>query len=294
MNLDITWTEPTPVPTCGYRLLFRRNSDPSYTEIDTSGTSSTIPVERASYEGKIISDCCSESISTGTPFGVNGYALLDINLEISGTALILTLTSPYVSPYDTIISINYTVDSVPMTFEFTLPSNTDYYYHIIAGSYSGAVVLLEVTATPIFDNGGLLQQLDPVSTPVYAQFYWGDQSVIAWNGAPISLPSFTLTRFVVTEVDVDLTTVLAGRLDISYILSEYFMTSFTSLEFEVYDDTTLIGSTIVSTGPLGARTASINLVKGANSLSTSTVFIMQAVWPDTSIIDTKTFYLPTF
>ena len=124
------------------------------------------------------------------------------------------------------------------------------------------------------------------------KFYFDGDAEPVWNGAPISLPSFTVDAFNPTEIDVDGITVLAGNLLVSYILSYFYMTSFTSVELEVYDGIALIGSVILSTGPLGARNATIPLVKGASLLDPDTIFTMKAVWPDTTVIDTETFCLP--
>lgn len=301
MNLNLTWTAPSPRPTCGFKAEYRRKADSSYNELVTSGTTATIVVNAPTcYEGVVISDCCSGSTATGAPFGINAYSTFSITGTLNNLREVaITVTSLYPNPYLLKITGTYviTFHGAPGTHSFTFnyPANSTSYTDIVSGGYAQGVSLSDLTITqyiPEFDNKGALQILDPILTPSYFKFYFGGDAEPVWNGAPISLPSFTIDAFNPTEIDVDGTTVLAGNLLVSYILSYFYMTSFTSVELEVYDDITLIGSVILSTGPLGARNAIIPLVKGSNPLDSGTLFTMKAVWPDTTIIDTERFSLP--
>ena len=303
MNLNLAWEAPTPAPSCGYKALFKRKGDPVYTEIDVTGITTTITVDApACYEGAILADCCSGNVATGAPFGTNAYSTFTLAIVLNETnSAEITVTSEYPNPYSTAISFSY--DSIINTTTTThnvdiiYPAHSTTYTEVVSSPYPATTTLSNLVflnSAAYFDNGGSLQQFDSVLTPSYFQFYYSLDSIPAWNGAPTLLPSFTLDRFVVTEVDVDLVTVLAGRLDISYILTEYVITSFTNVQFDVYDGVSLIGTAIASTGSLGARSLSINLTKATNPLSTSTVFTMTVTWPDTTVLDTKTFYLPSF
>jgi hypothetical protein len=300
MNLNLTWTAPSPRPTCGFKAEYRRKADGTISEVDTSGTTATIVVNApACYEGVIVADCCSGTTATGAPFGVNAYSTFSIERRLNGlNQVVVTVISTYSNPYGLKINGTYiiTTGGQPQSHNFSIdyPAGSTLYTQTLTPQYPGGTLTsLTITSyTPIFDTGTSLQVLDPVSTPSYFKFYLSGQPAPVWNGSPLSLPSFTVDAFNATEVDVDGVTVLAGNLLISYILSEYFTTSFTSLELEVYDGITLLGSVIVSTGPLGARNAVIPIVKGTNPLNNTSVFAMVAVWPDTTFIDRGTFTLP--
>ncbi len=304
MNLDITWSAPSPVPGCGYRALYRRKSDPSYTEIDTSGNTLSVSVEApASYEGKLVSDCCSESTSPGAAFGVNAYDTIvaDVAYDPDTQGALLTLTTTYASVYDTIVNgivdIDYGIGPVTTPFEVTYPAGSTTYTTVLMQAIPSAV-FTDLTiggVSPIFGNGGELQQYDAVNTPPYYKLYWeGNVSGTTWAGSPSELPSFTLDAFTPTEYDVD-ENVLAGVLNMSYIIGEQYSNDFNTLTMEVYDATSvLIGTTTLTKAPNGLRQASIALEKASSELSTSTEFTMKVLWPDLTLIDTKVFYLPDF
>jgi hypothetical protein len=307
MNLTINWANPTPAPSCNFKLEYRKNAAANYIETDVSGTTAIIPITvPASYEGSVTSNCCDSNLATPTPFGVNGYSPITVEIEnVIGPGNInkyeATVTSSYGNPYEVYLSgifdstTSGVTTSVPYTIQY--PADSTSLVEYLAGNPSGTTVVSNVelvTIAPVFDNGGQLQQLDAFTTPDYFQYYWSaDTSGTTWNGAPISLPSFLIKNFIVTELDVDGTTVLAGNLFISYILSEYFATSFTSITFEVYDATDqVVGSLIVSTGPLGLRNEIIPLTKVTSPLDDTTEFTLKVLWPTTAEVDSKTFYFP--
>lgn len=297
MNLNLAWSAPTPIPSCGYKALYRRKGDPSYTEADTSGTTATILIAApASYEGSIISNCCSDE-SSGTPYGVNAYSALIVTPAIDlNHVLTVTVTSLYANPYDTIVFGSFTVNAVPVSFSVTYPANSTTHTFTIAGSYTGAIAGLSADCSSIFDNGGQLQRFDFVNTPPYFHFYWsGNISGTTWNGAPSDLPSFTLDAFTATEISPDGTTVLAGTLDMSYILHTFYPTIYTTVTIEVFDPLNVapIGSIVVGTSPLGLRSTAISLAKGTSPLTSATAFIMKTFLPNLTLLDTKTFYLPS-
>jgi hypothetical protein len=303
MNLDIAWSAPSPIPGCGYKALYRRKADPSYTEVDTSGTTLTIGVEApASYEGKLVSDCCSDSLSSGTPFGVNGYSVLNGSAIFDANTLILTLSSTYSNPYDHLVSGIVTVvlnnashQDIPFSVTYAAGNTTQNFNLGIVQGVSVFSTTINSIA-PVFNNGGQLQQLDAVNTPPYFKFYWsGDISGTTWDGAPADLPSFTLDAFTVTEISPDNTTILAGILNMSYILDTLYASVYTSMNIEIFDplDAAPIGTIIVNTSPLGLRSTSVSLTKGSSPLTTATGFIMRTLLPDLTVLDTKTFYLPS-
>ena len=303
MNLDIAWSTPAPSPTCGYKALYRRRADPTYTEVDTSGTTLVIPVSSpASYEGKVVCDCCSESVSAGVAFGVNAYSLVSASAVLSNGQLSLTVSSAYGNPYDTLVtgSITVMVNSSPVAVPYTVTYPRGKTSNVFPlGAQAGTTVsATTITAlAPVFANNGQLQELDPIRTPPYFKFYYAGQiSGNTWGGSPASLPSFTLDQFNVTETSVDGTTVLAGQLLFSYILGAVFPNSFTNFTIEVFDPaapSVPIGSVILSKTPLGLRSESILLNKSASPLTSATQFTMKVYWPDNTLFDTKQFYLPS-
>lgn len=313
MNLNISWPAPSPLPTCGYKAQYRRKGDPSYTEIDTSGTTIAVTVSApASYEGLIISDCCNDSVSSGTPFGVNGFSAISVGVQVQvdfgmpgfPNWYLVTISSTYANSYDTIVSGNFHSNvsgTTVVPFSLTYPAGvTTSSQFVVSGPQpsSGTTIsnINVYAVSPIFNNGGQLQQFDTVNTPPYFEFYWsGNISGTTWNGAPSGLPSFSLDTFVVTETNPDATVILAGNLNISYILHELYPTIYTSFTVEIFDplDVAAIGTVILGVSPLGLRSTTIALVKGSSPLTTATAFIMKTILPDLTVLDTKTFYLPS-
>lgn len=305
MNLNLVWSAPTPNPSCGFKAQYRRKGDPAYTELDISGSTvsgSTIAVVApANYEGMIISNCC-ETVSAGQPFGVNAYVPLYAVASYSSglQKIIITLTSAYSIGYDVLIQGSVTINGIPTAFSGTYSAgSTSSIIEVQSGSPSNVLTNTVLTVVaPVFNNGGQLQQLDSINTPSYFKLYWsGNISGATWTGAPTQLPSFTLDAFNVTETSSPSGEILAGNLLMSYVLGEVFdnTSGFTSVSIEVFDPvgTVLIGSTIVNVTPLGLRNISISLAKSTSLLTTATAFTMKVLWPNDTVIDTKTFYLPT-
>lgn len=309
MTLTLAWTNPTPLPTCGYKAFYRRPKDSAYTESDTSGMTSgsttiALPLSAvASYEGYIQTDCCSDLLSDGVPFGVNGYSqfTIAISIVVIHQQWLVTVTSPFANPYDTIISgtINFTLLGTPTTQDYTITyaaGSTSYAVEVGVANGSAVFVSNVITAyAPEFDNGGQLQQFDPALTPSYFQLL--DTSGHTWTGSPTSLPSFTLDAFNVTEVDGS-SNPIAGDLLLSWIQPSAYSggtSPYNIITITVTDqDNALLGETIVSTLTNGLRNTTISLTKAARALSTSTLFTMKTYWADDGLITTKTFYLPDF
>jgi hypothetical protein len=303
MNLNISWSQPTPAPSCGYKILYRRKSEATYTELDTSGTTSRVTVAApASYEGIVESFCCNENVSTGTPFGINAYSSISGSTTITvGRNPQINITSSYGNPYSTIIVGRYTVSTsgspVNYNFSITYPANTTSYSSIqssVTLSGSQSIIAFQInTISPIFNKGGQIQQYDSVNTPPYFKYYWiGNTSGTTWNGAPISLPSFTLDLFEVTELATDNTTILAGNLHTSYILQTSGST-YSTVTFEVFDATNaVIGTVVASTTTLGLIEVVIPLLKVNSPLTSATQFTMKVYWPSGVLVDSLAFYLP--
>lgn len=306
MDLNLVWPLPSPNPGCGFKVLYRRKSDSAYTELDISGSTvsgSTIPISApADYEGKVISNCCGENVSPGAPFGVNAYVLLSTSAVYEGSNVMMTLSSPYSSGYDTLVNGTVTIvlnnashQDIPFSVTYSAGNTTETFN---LGSHQGVAVFASVITAiaPVFNNGGQLQQTDSVNTPPYFMFYYAGQD-LTWHGSPTELPSFTLDAFNPTEIAADGVTVLAGSMLMSYILGSVIdsTSGFTSISIEVFDPMAAapIGTTIVNTSPVGLRNIAINLTKASSPLSNATQFTMKAFWPDTTLIDQKAFYLPS-
>jgi hypothetical protein len=298
MELSLGWVAPVPAPTCGYKALYRANGQTAYTEVSTSGTTVTInSIPPACYEGFVKSDFCSGNTATGVPFGINAYQPFYVDITINESAeAVIDITSDYAGPYDLIIGGSFvtTANQQSTTHYFnniTYPAGSTDYSEILGGSYPGSPVISDVTVTafaPFFNEGEQLQQLDPINTPEYFQFYWDEVSPAAWNGAPISLPSFTLNQFTATDVDISGNTI-AGTLSFSYIISEIYDGPSTLVELVVTDDDNNESSTFVSIAQAGLVTGSINMaITGA----VDQVRQMAAYWPDTTLIDQLSFNLP--
>lgn len=308
MNLNLLWSVPTPNPNCGFKALYRRKSDPSYTELDISGSTisgSTISITTpANYEGDIVSNCCSDNLSLGSPFGVNAYVLLNSSALLQST-LGLVLSSIYSNSYDTLVNGNVVVIlndeshfNVPFSVTYGAGNKTQTYSLGVVSQSQSILSTNITTISPIFNGGGQLQQLDIVNTPPYFSFYSASEiSGSSWAGAPTQLPSFTLDGFNVTELDVDGVTVLSGNLIMSYILSQVYdnTSGSTDVLIEIIDQSNqvVIGSTFSNTSPVGLRNVTISLTKSVTTLDSSSQFKMRTFWPNGILIDTKVFYFPS-
>jgi hypothetical protein len=298
MNLSIAWVPPVPAPTCGYRALYRAKGASAYTEISTSGTTATVVLTApACYEGLVKSDYCSGTAS-GVPFGVNAYGefTVDVIINDSNEAEI-TITSAYPSPYDLMVSGTYdlTANLITITETFTditLTAGDTTYTEVLTAPLSGSHTVSNIVVTAfasVFNEGGQLQQLDPVSTPEYFQFYWDQDGEPVWDGAPITLPSFTLDSFVVTEQDIS-GTPSAGTLNFSYIVPDGSVQPFNLVELIANDDFGNIGTTIISIENKGVTNGTIDItITGLLSDNRR----LRAYWPDTTLIALRDFVLPT-
>lgn len=309
MHLNITWNNPVPLPSCGFDAYYRRKGDSEYSTLATSGTTSgsTVPISApASYEGYVKSDCCSGVVSPPAPFGVNAYSGLHVAISFTTNPIpsyIATITSSYPNPYNTLITGTFistnTSGSTTVAYSATYP----------AGSITATVVLgnspasssetitnpLIVSIAPVFDNGGSIQQFDAVDTPPYFMFYDGSTSGVTWNGSPTTLPSFTLDAFNVTSQDSNLN-ILSGDLLVSWIQESLYMSAvspYDFITFQVKDaDNVIIGSLLTTPNALGLVNAVIPLTKAARALIPTTPLIMITRWGNTSLISSKSFYLP--
>lgn len=308
MNLKLTWDNPVPLPDCGFRAEYRRKGEQvAYSQVTTSGTTSATtstyilidgPV---CYEGAVYADCCSGSTSAGDPFGVNAYVPLTLTVEVSGTTMTGYVTSDYGSPYTTLvdIEINYHVGAAYDSFIHTVM------YTAGSTSRSAAIVLGGVPTVdnyaitniaPVFNNGGQLQQYDPVNTPQYFQFY--TNSIAETSGSPIVQPSFTLDAFIVTERDVS-NNPTAGNLLVSWAQSSVFaggVNPYDNYTFSVIDASgSTIGTATLSSTINGLRELTIPVQKNSIALDTSHQYTMKVEWDNGATIgSTKLFYLPDF
>lgn len=300
MTLEITYDTPTPAPTCGYLVQYRKRGAPAYTEVSTSGSTVTALIAApCCIEGSVTSDCCDDNTSTPTPFGINSYVQLNISIvvDVDNQQFVITITSDAGNPYDTIISgtISYTIAATPFTLDYTITYPADATESIQnIGPVSGSAIITSYTSpfAPDFDNVGELQLFDSVSTPDYFQFI--STSGVTWDGAPTTLPSFTLDALIALEVDGDVVT--EANLLCSWIYDSVYedgVNPYDNVTFEVYDqDNALIGELRTPVIPVGLRNISIFLVKAARELNTTNVFTMVTKWDDDSVIDTKEFTLP--
>jgi hypothetical protein len=299
MNLSIAWVPPVPAPTCGYKALYRAKGQTTYTEISASGTTATVVLSApACYEGLVKSDYCSGNTASGMPFGVNAYGEFSVAVVLndSGEAEV-TISSTYASPYDLMVTGTFdgTANLMTTTYPFsdiTLSAGETSYTEIVTAPLPGSPIISNIVVTSfssVFNEGGQLQQLDPVSTPEYFQFYWDQDGEPAFDGAPISLPSFTLDSFTITEQDIS-GNPTAGTLNFSYIVPDTYVPPFNLVELIATDGTGTVGTTIVSIEGKGVTNASIDIVITGSLLDNRE---MVAYWPDTTLITQKEFHLPT-
>ena len=258
--LIISWTSPTPFPLCGFSTSYRANGNPSYLITNTSGNTSggivTIPsLAPACYEGFVESNCCGSSLSANSPFGVNAWQPIFAQIVNGSNSYTLNITSAFPNSYDVILSgnllITNTSGTVANPFNLTYPAGTT----IITSAHPKDTTItyfLEVdSVTPVFDNGGQLQQFDSVNTPRYFQFYStsgctsGSTSGCTapiWNGSPLYLPSFILSAFNVTTIDVS-GNPLTGNLIVTWIQDYVYnggVGIYNQIIFSVYDPNTTL------------------------------------------------------
>jgi hypothetical protein len=311
-TITLTWDNPTPHPTCGYKAFYRRNGDPTYAEVDTSGsTSGTTTVTAtiaapACIEGYVQSNCCDLSVSAQIPFGINAYGTfaVDIVVDVPTQQFVGTATVDYVQPYDVEISgeISYTVNGDPFTMPYSMTlvagelSSTE---NLGSVSASAIIVSYDVQASnPVFDYGGELQQFDAISTPSYIGLYWDGTSGTTWTGDPAALPSFNLQAFNITEIDTDTGLTLQGDLLCSWIYDSLYdggATPYNLITFEVTDpDSNVLGSVTIDPTVLGLRNTTISLTLADNSypFDDTTLFIMEIFGSDGVRFGSHEFYIP--
>jgi hypothetical protein len=304
MVLQVTFDTPTPLPTCGFKVLFRSNSASAYTTELLANSATGLTYELAApscIEGVVQSDCCESLISAGTPFGINSYVEFEVEAEADPDLqqFKITVTSEYGNPYDTVINgvVSYTVAGVPNTYNYSVTYDADSTeQEFIVGFVNPLAIVTGTSVTsynPVYTYGGELQQYDPLRTPGYFEFYHATGST--WDGSPTSLPSFNQVAFIATEQD-ESENVTEGNLLVSWIYNEVYedgVTPYDNITFAVYDsDDNNIGTTTVPVTPVGLRNASIKLTKDTIALTTSNEFTLVTFWDDNTEIVSKSFYLP--
>lgn len=315
LQMTVYWLNPAIHAACGYKVLYRKKGGSVYSTLDTSGSTSgstsinittTAP---ASYEGYIKSNCCNDNLSSGDPFGENGYGLIYAvaGIRTSPLNFKVTVTSPYPNPYDTIITGTFVSNQQgTLSYSATYPAGSTSAVIIVGNTPTGnnieAVSNTTInTITPVFNNGGQLQQYDPVSTPAYFEFFstsGATSGTTTWNGNPSTLPSFTQDLFSVTETDIS-SNPLAGDLTVSWAQRNSYRTGlfpYDSMKFtiEQVSDSVVLGSQEFASNIAGLRTVTISMIKGTQAISVSTLYRLRSYWADDSSAGSATFYLPDF
>lgn len=316
-TLTVHWNSPTPLPTNGFLISYRRNGDPAYLTYLTSGTTSgntqafnfSAP---ACYEGFIQSECSSSNLSIGSPFGSNSYERFTTVVTLGGInnrVPTISVTSPYGNPYAYLIHGSFiaTANSpITTTFDVTYAAGATSQSNALPSlpspfplnPYTLTSGVTVISFAPLFNNGGLLQQFDNLLTPQYFKFTNALTSGITWNGDPMILPSFTLDQFSPTQIDGS-SNVLAGQLQVSWIYHSIYNNGAApndTITLTVKDpsDSSVMGAATISPAAIGLRSATLNLVKQVTAITTTNTFNMIATWSDGTILDTIAFYLPLF
>lgn len=314
MTLTIQWNNPTPHPTCGYKAFYRQKGGISYSSINTSGsTSATTSLvvttnAPACYEGYIQSDCCSDNFSENNGWAVNAYSPVGVvaSIRTSPLSYIVTITSAYPNPYDTIIEGTYVSNLAgTRSYSATYPAGSTSAVVVVSGTpASNAETISNTTIStisPVFNNGGSLQQYDAVNTPDYFRFTAtsGQTSgTTFWNGNPMVLPSFTLDSFNVTEVDGS-GVVQQGVIQLSWAQGVVYGSAvhpYNIINAQVKDPGgNLMGEAIWTMGTTGLKNVQITINK-TSGYTISTVLNMSMVltWADDSVLGTSSFYLPDY
>lgn len=310
--LGVQWTEPTPVPSCGYRVQFRRNTEADYQSGETSGTTFIMPLndeQLGSYEGMVICDCCDGKTSQGKRFGVNANTPLTFvgSVQADPLKFIIAVSAIYPNTYDVeitgVLNVHSDVGGIDYSVGFgtlTLPKGDTSAQRVFGSPIDATdtITSVDITAiSPIFNNGGKLQQYDPINTPPFLGYYDGSGSIPA-DG--IFLPSTVLRQFNVTEVDVD-DNPLAGNLIMSVIV-DTTGTPIPDLPFDtaivaIFDGLSEIGSLLISLEQVligGYMEFTIPMIKGDNPIDTSTVYTMKLLLPDDTPVGSAVFHLPDF
>lgn len=315
MTLTLEWDNPTPQPVCGYKAFYRQKGGIAYSYIETSGaTSATTSLVLSTgavgcYEGYVQSNCCSDNFSEHDPWGVNMYSPLAVAIAVQASPLsyIATITSTYANPYDTIITGTFTSSLAGvLAYTATYPAGSTTAAVVVSGTplSANAETISNVTISaisPVFNNGGSLQQYDAVNTPDYFEFTAtsGQTSgTTFWNGDPMVLPSFTLDSFNVTEVDGS-DVVQQGVIQLSWAQSILYGSGvhpYNIINAEVKDPGGVsMGEAIWVIDRVGLRNMQITINK-TSGYTISTVLNMSLVltWADDSALGTASFYLPDY
>lgn len=309
-SMTFTWDSPVLLPDGGFMGSYRRKAiSTAYSTFTTSGTTSgntyTLTVAApANYEGYMQSICTAlDSESSQDPFGVNAYLPLNFSAETNTSGqLILTITSDFGNPYDTLVTgtivasddssnaFSVTYDATNTEQEFTIVNN------LPPSQPANSITVSSID--PAFNNGGQVQQLDTVLTPDYFMFYDGLTSGVTWNGHPATLPSFTLDNFIPTEQDVD-ENITKGILNFSWIYDSVYMSGvspYTYVILKVLDpaDDSVMGTVTMLPTPIGLRSNSIEITKQITAITDANEFKLRLYWANGSNGGTVTFYLPEF
>lgn len=311
-HLTVKWTSPSIPPSGGFIGSYRRKAVTlPYQTFTTSGTTSgntySLTVEApTNYSGFIQSVCEDDTLSELTAFGVNAYSPLFANVTINPESpynFIIHLNSDYGNPYDNLVQVHWYVNGIPnSSADVTYPANSTNSSIQISGQASSPDDVISdiqiFSISPLFNNGGELQQLDTVLTPDYFQFYSNLTSGTTWNGNPMILPSFTLDNFIPTEQESN-SNITKGLLNFSWIYDSVYMDGVSPYGFitlQVIDiaNSSVMGSVIFSTNLIGERNSSITITKQISEISPLTEFGMILKWADGSTLGIAYFYLPEF
>ena len=321
-SLTILWAAPIPNPTCNYIVAYRAKSAASYTFVNTSGSTSGInslvvpTILPACYEGFVQSNCCGDNLSdvSTSKWGVNAWQPFYVNAWVVGTQIMASIYTLYPNPYPLFVNFTYhktnTSGTTSSSFSGQLPANNTYYSAVAeVGIPAGTTISSVLTPSwaSVFDNGGNLQQKDTVNTPQYFGFYntsgctSGTTSGCTppvWNGSPITLPSFTLDGFNVTNIDT-MGNPIGGNLLVSWIQAGTFGGGagiYHTITFQIFDltGTILQGLVTVPYGVPGLNNATIPILSTLGTIDIYKEYMMKTLWADTSVSGTALFFLPTF
>lgn len=315
MTLTLTWDNPTPRPACGYKVFYRQKGGIAYNSIETSGsTSATTSLVLSTsamgcYEGYVQSNCCSDNLSEHDPWGVNAYSVVGVTASIrpSPSSYIVTIVSQYANPYDTLITGTFVSNQAgSLPYSATYPAGSTSAVVVVSGTPTGsnleAITSTSIsTISPVFNNGGSLQQYDAVNTPDYFKFTASSgqtSGTTFWNGNPMVLPSFTLDSFNVTEVDGS-GVVQQGVIQLSWAQSILFGSGdhpYNIINVDVKDPgNNSMGEAIWSIDRVGLRNMQITINKTSGyTISTALNMSMVLTWADDSALGTASFYLPDY
>lgn len=305
MELNLSWTSPIPTPTCGFRIKYARNGDPSYfPEVDASGTTAIISIDdHVNYYGEIVSDCCAGNDSLPQKFGINSYGSVRLTNPVpANLGMYVEVTLQYPNPYP--LNIDFTAQvttsgGVTTTRSFTasLPVLTTSDVVLCLNSFllatDTAVLNNDMVITKQLTYYGNILRYDAINTPLdYGLYKYGDTSGTVWtSGSPLILPSFLLNGFTVTDIDTS-GNIVGGLLSFSYIVqTPYYSTGLYT--FDVYDETdsVLIGTVDIAAGGLRGRISSTITMTDTVDIAGS-YYIMKVLNPDGVILTTKQFSVP--